>query len=110
MVERSRSQMLATEGHCQQYLRKRGCRGVDLVKMQAKALKILAKMAPKIFPATPMTASKHCCECCQTTAGSANKSMLLRYNDSNRHKSSLAKLQYIFTGTFCDLQMSRCGR
>jgi len=36
--------------------------------------------------------------------------MLLPYDNSDRHKSSLAKLQYIFTRTFCDLQMLKCGR
>jgi len=36
--------------------------------------------------------------------------MLLRYNISDRHKYSLAKLQYLLTGTFCDLHMPRYGR
>ena len=36
--------------------------------------------------------------------------MLLRYRCSDRHKHSSVKLQYIFTRTFCDLQMLRYGR
>jgi len=51
-------------------------------------------------------------KCCQITVRNANNSMLLGYNNSDKHKSSLAKLQYIglFTSTFCDLQMPRYGR
>jgi len=30
--------------------------------------------------------------------------MLVRYHNSDRHKSSLAKVQYIIASTFCDLQ------
>jgi len=40
----------------------------------------------------------------------ATSSGLLRYNNSDRRKRPLAKLQYIFTRTFCDLQMPRYGR
>jgi len=36
--------------------------------------------------------------------------MLLRYNNSERHQSSLAKLQYIFISTFCEFQIPRYGR
>jgi len=36
--------------------------------------------------------------------------MLLRYNNSDRHLSSLAKLQYVLTSTFCELHMPRHGR
>jgi len=35
---------------------------------------------------------------------------LLGYNNSDRRKRSLAKTQYIFTSTFCDLQMHRYDR
>jgi len=38
-------------------------------------------------------------KCCQVTARNANKSLLLRYNNSGRHKSSLEKLQEVFTST-----------
>jgi len=50
------------------------------------------------------------CKCSQITVRNANKSMLPRYSNSDRHKNSSAKLQYIFTCTFCDLQMPRYGR
>jgi len=50
------------------------------------------------------------CKFCQITARNANKSMLLQYDNSNWHKSLLAKLQYITASTFCDLQMPRYGR
>jgi len=39
-----------------------------------------------------------------------NMSMLLGYNNFERHKSSLANLQYIFTSTFCDLMVPRYSR
>jgi len=50
------------------------------------------------------------CKFFQITARNSNKSILLRYNNSDRHKSSLAKQQYIIASTFCDLQMPRYGR
>jgi len=42
----------------------------------------------------------------EITVRNANKSMLLGYISPRR----LAKLQYIFASTFCDLQMPRYGR
>jgi len=72
LVERSRSQRLAEDGHWEWRL--------------------------------------NYCNFCQITARNANKFMLLRYNNIDRHKGSLAKFRYIFTSTFRDLQMPRCGR
>ena len=45
------------------------------------------------------------CNFCHTTIRNATMSMLLRYNNSDRHTSSLAKLQFVFTSTFCDVQI-----
>jgi len=43
------------------------------------------------------------CKFCQITVWNENKSMLLRYHNSNRHKSSSEKLHDICTSTVCDL-------
>jgi len=37
------------------------------------------------------------CKCCQITVRNANNPMLLRYNNSDKHKSSLAKLQHMIS-------------
>jgi len=47
---------------------------------------------------------------CHITVGNANMPTLLQYDNSNGHKSLLAKLQYTFTRTFCDLQVPSYGR
>jgi len=41
------------------------------------------------------------CQCGQITVRNANNSLLLRYSNSDKHKSSQATLHYIFTNKFC---------